>query len=170
MTMSLEEISTMLYTAIRCRSLYSIGREEIISERIWTKLQIYLTCLKLNLHSLLSNWRYRKNCLLRGYILVRNMPSIPLKKECKYMESRLWTAISQAFLKVTAWKSSSLLRVCANLMGESADFQGVSWSMMAFDAGMRNFLFIVLSQKGSKFTPLWKHIIKGEFSVFKNAL
>jgi hypothetical protein len=42
--------------------------------------------------------------------------------------------------------------------------------MMAFDAGMRNFLFIVLSQKGSKFTPLWKHIIKGEFSVFKNAL
>lgn len=101
------------------------------------------------------------------------MASIPPKKKdsvCKYVESGLWTAIIQPFLKVTAWKSSSLLGVCANVMGDSADFQAVSWSVVAFNAGVRNFLFIVLTPKGSNFAPPWKCIIKGEFSVFKNGL
>lgn len=70
---------------------------------------------------------------------------------------------------MTAWKSSSLLRIWANLMGESADFQTVSWSAVAFNPGVRNFLFIVLTQKKSKFAPPWKCITKGEFSMFKMA-
>lgn len=149
------------------------GREEMNAEWTWKRLQIYLNFLKFYLYSILSKWRCRKTCLLRGYILVRNMASIPPKKEdrvCKYIGSGLWTVIIQPFLKVTAWKSSSLLRVCISVMGESADFQAVSWSVVAFHARVRNFLFIVLTQKGSKFAPPWKCIIKGEFSMFKNGL
>lgn len=172
MAMSLED-STVLYTAIYTIVLYK-GQRWDESEKSWKRLQIYPSFLKFYLYSILFKWRCRKkNCLLMGYTLVRNVASIPPKKEdrvYKYMESGLWTAIIQPFLKVTAWKSSRLLRACANVMGESADFQAVSWSVVAFNARVRNFLFIVSTHKRSKFSPPWKCIIKGEFSMFKNGL
>lgn len=85
----------MLYTAIYTVVLYKGQRSNKCRKdvkEIANLLRLLKILIALYIFYSFQVEMKKKKCLLRGYILVRNMASIPPKKKdrvCKYMESGL---------------------------------------------------------------------------------